>query len=79
MHLLFFSFIHFQRQFHFGNVSGLKHPFSCVIAGPSQSGKTVFLRKLLKGAHLFIDEAPERIVWGYGAQNDEQLNLIKKV
>jgi len=57
---------------------GFQHPFSCVIAGPSQSGKTVFLRKLLKGAHLFIDEAPERIVWAHGAHNDEQLNSIKK-
>jgi len=57
--------------------SGFAHPFSCVIAGPSQSGKTVFLRKLLKGAHLYIHEAPERIVWCFGIQNDEQLNSIK--
>jgi len=56
---------------------GFSHPFSCVIAGPSQSGKTVFVRKLLKGLHLYIDEPPERIVWCYGIQNDNQLNSIK--
>lgn len=57
---------------------GFTHPFSCVIAGPSQSGKTVFLRKLLKGVHLFVDKPPENIIWCYGVQNDEQINSIKQ-
>lgn len=44
----------------------LQHPFTCVIAGPTQSGKTVFLNKLLTHARVMIREPPESIVWFYG-------------
>ena len=27
-----------------------KHPFSCIVAGPSRSGKTSFVLKLIKNA-----------------------------
>ena len=44
----------------------LKHPFTCIVAGPSQSGKTVFLRRLLTQAQELINEPPEVILWFYG-------------
>lgn len=56
---------------------GFSHPFTCVIAGPTQSGKTVFVRKLLKAPHLYIDSPPDKIVWCYGAYDENQMNMIK--
>lgn len=56
---------------------GFCHPFTCVIAGPTQSGKTIFVRKLLKAPHLYIDKAPEKIVWCYGVFDETQIDSIK--
>ena len=56
---------------------GYVHPFTCVIAGPTQSGKTIFIRKLLKAPHLFITPAPEKIIWGYGVKNEKQMEEIE--
>lgn len=58
---------------------GFEHPFTCVIAGPTQSGKTVFVKNLLKGPHLYILNPPERIVWCYGVHSEKQINSIKQM
>lgn len=42
----------------------LIHPFTCVIAGPTGSGKTQFVRRILT-QHV-IEGAPERIIYCYG-------------
>ena len=44
----------------------LQHPFTCIIAGPSSSGKTVFVKKLLEQKNDVILDTPERILWCYG-------------
>ncbi len=43
-----------------------KHPFTCVIAGPTGSGKTYFVTKLLANAQRLIDPPPRKVVWCYG-------------
>ena len=43
----------------------LVHPFPCVIAGPTGSGKTEFIKRLLTTDSIV--ERPQRIVWCYGA------------
>jgi hypothetical protein len=40
-------------------------PFACLIAGPSQSGKTSLLFKLLKHNHEIFNPIPDRIVYCY--------------
>jgi hypothetical protein len=55
---------------------GFQHPFTCTIAGPSQSGKTEFVKKLLKASSLYITPGPDRIVWAYGIQNEKQFKNI---
>ena len=44
----------------------LKHPFTCIVAGPTGCGKTTFVTRLLQHAPSFIDPPPENVVWCYG-------------
>ena len=43
-----------------------KHPFTCIIAGPTGSGKTVFTFKLINVAQEMITPPPQRIIYCYG-------------
>ena len=55
----------------------LQHPFTCVIAGPTQCGKTVFLEKLLTYAKELIKDPPEHILWFYGEYQPLYTKLAK--
>ena len=55
----------------------LKHPFTMLVAGPSQSGKSCLVREMI--AHEFIDPKPEKVVWCYSQWQpmyDEMKNLV---
>ena len=41
----------------------LKSPFTCVVAGPTGCGKTVFVRKLLASDLIF--PRPRKVIWCY--------------
>jgi hypothetical protein len=43
----------------------LLHPFTCMVVGPTQCGKTQFVLKLIR-CSTTIRPAPVRIVWCYG-------------
>jgi hypothetical protein len=43
-----------------------KHPFTCMIAGPTKSGKTSFTFRLIDEAQEQITPPPERIMYCYG-------------
>lgn len=43
----------------------LKHPFSAIVAGPSQSGKSVFTSKLLLHRDTMIVPKPEKVYFCY--------------
>ena len=43
-----------------------KHPFTCIVAGPTGCGKSTFLMRMLRHAAAMIDPPPERITWCYG-------------
>jgi hypothetical protein len=58
-----------------------KHPFACLVAGPSQSGKTVIVREILdSGKHLIdINVDTINVLWYYGISQNfhkEKLNNI---
>lgn len=53
------------------------HPFSMIIAGPTQCGKTVFLKKLLRHAE-YIKPRPKEIVWCYGIKSSTQFKDLYK-
>lgn len=44
----------------------LQHPATFCISGPTGSGKTVWIYKLIKHRQYVFDNAPERILWFYG-------------
>ena len=43
-----------------------KHPFTCIVAGPTGCGKSTFVTRMLHHAATIIDPPPERITWCYG-------------
>ena len=55
-----------------------KHPFTCMIAGPTKSGKTTLLTKILENCQLIFDLPPNRIVYCYKVWQDsfDKLKLL---
>ena len=43
-----------------------KHPFTCIVAGPTGCGKSTFVTRMLRHAAGMIVLPPERITWCYG-------------
>lgn len=43
----------------------LKHPFNCIVAAPTKSGKTELVKKIVKYANEIIDPTPQKIYWCY--------------
>jgi hypothetical protein len=43
------------------------HPFTCLIVGPTQSGKTFILKEILKYSNQLFNSIPERIIFCYAA------------
>jgi len=41
------------------------HPFTCMVAGMTGSGKTIWVKSLLQQAQEVVHLPPERIVWCY--------------
>ena len=47
-----------------------KHPFACLIAGPSQSGKSTLLSRILENNDSLITPSPTKIVYCYARWSD---------
>ena len=43
-----------------------KHPFTSIVSGPTSSGKTQFVLKLLENSNIMFTEKPQNIRWFYG-------------
>jgi hypothetical protein len=71
------TILSFQVDFFAKMFPGFVHPFSCILSGPSQCGKTVFLSKILKAPHLYIHEPLCRVVWCYGVKNKSQMARLR--
>jgi hypothetical protein len=56
-----------------------KAPFTALLAGPSQSGKTTLLTQILKHAHELISPKPTRIVYCYSRAIDSLRRQFKNI
>ena len=52
-----------------------KHPFTCIVAGPTGCGKTTFVARLLRNASSMINPTPEHVTWYYGEWQSAYENL----
>jgi hypothetical protein len=55
----------------------LKLPFGMIISGPSNSGKTTLLLKILRDRNYLIDPKPARVLYCYGEYNS-QIPLLQR-
>ena len=55
-----------------------RHPFTCMLAGPSQSGKSTLLSHILENNQSIITPAPTRILYCY-ARWSEGFNKLKLI
>jgi hypothetical protein len=46
----------------------MNHPFTCIVAGPTKAGKTVFVKRLIENKSFMITEPISRVLWFYGEQ-----------
>ena len=56
-----------------------EHPFTCMVAGMPGSGKTVWVRSLLKQANRMINPPPERIVWCYSQWQPAYMEMLVSI
>ena len=48
----------------------LKHPFTCVVAGPTGSGKSHLIREIIEAKEDLIYPSPTRVIWSYGIETN---------
>ena len=56
-----------------------QHPFTCVVAGPTQSGKTEFVQRFSQHVEDMITPLPTKIMWSYGEWQPIYQSLLDKV
>ena len=57
----------------------LHHPFTCMVCGPTGSGKTVWVERLLMSAKQAISPPLKRIVWCYSQWQPAYDRLLQNV
>ena len=53
-----------------------EHPFTCMVAGMTGSGKTVWVQSLLTQPYRMINLPPERIVWCYSQWQPAYMDML---
>ena len=67
------NFLDNCKPFHF------VHPFTCMVAGMTGSGKTIWVKSMLQQAQRAISLPPDRIVWCYSQWQPAYLELMTTI
>ena len=59
--------------------SALKHPFTCIVSGPTQSGKTEWVTNLLVQSEKMIEPPVEKIIYCYGERQEKLEQLANRI
>ena len=59
--------------------SAMQHPFTCIVAGCTQSRKTVWVKSLLENAQKIINPPPQRIIWCYGQWQPSYFDMMRTI
>src|SRR5258705_1189705 len=62
------------EEFEFSAVQ-LNHPFTCIVAGPTSCGKSVFVENFIKEGDRILSSAFSRVLWCYGEWQDRYGHL----
>lgn len=54
----------------------LRHPFTMIISGPTQAGKSTFVRRLIENAQQMIDVPPGKILYCHKGRAPVDLPLV---
>ena len=66
-----------QQTLTVNGVTVMQHPFTCIVAGCTQSGKTVWVKSLLENAQTTISPTPQRIIWCYGQWQPSYFDMVR--
>ncbi len=58
-----------------GKMFQFKHPFTSIICGPTQSGKTHFVFEMLRNLKEMINPEPTKVIWCYGEYQEKFASL----
>ena len=67
----------YETNFSINTAIVLQHPFTCIVAGCTQSGKTVWVKTLLENAQKTINPPPQRIIWCYSQWQPSYFDMMK--
>ena len=52
-----------------------QHPFTCIVAGPTGSGKSHLVRSIIRAKRKLIIPEPTRVMWAYGIETEVVNNM----
>ena len=55
-----------------------KHPFTCVISGPTGSGKTYFVERFIAAIEKMMTPVPEEIIWCYSEYQPAYVRMTQR-
>jgi hypothetical protein len=57
----------------------MNHPFTCIVAGPTKAGKTVFVKRLIENKDFMINQPITKVLWFYGEQQPLYKNFKTEI
>ena len=68
-----------QQTFTVNGFTVMQHPFTYIIAGCTQSGKTVWVKTFLDNAQKIISPPPQRIIGCYGQWQPSYFGMLRTI